>query len=1048
MGRGEKILGRGNLMSDNLLLKKIYNKLKFLLFYFFIATTSLSADQPAALFLLDANPNSRLHSMGDPTSAVDYTDSFSNPASLGWSPNYGFLISHWPGKFTDSNYNFISSVFPLKDVKNGLFSVSYLSYTSGDELIEELDGTTHSLTLESDKLISFGYGFKLEPQIYAGGNIKYLHSSLAEEYSASSFLFDLNIMKRTLDDRETFEFGLFNFGSGLKYLDQKEDLPSEIRFGYSYKKKLAPNSPLITSVGLKFIKGSSKALSLGAEVFPRNNLFSIRTGINKRTDLPADFNIGFGLRFPNIDFDLSYALKQDKDLNPSQYRFSLNYYFGSRNEYDIAKSYFEKGDKEKALALWGNMLSGEKYYADARSDIKKYREPPILDVYADLNDSNNDQVLAGGEDGEIVVTIKNKGKSIAEGVDVNLKIDEARLNDDIKIPIKIAKTPGILPGETKTVTFPVSASSEISVSKIPIEINVSEKEGYNPPPYTFYLNTKRFPPPNPLLAKYTFREDNTGLSQGNGNGIIEKGETVEVTGILSNLGESEARIKEISLLINSNDIELKTFTPEKNFTLKPGEYKKILFVLKISENYKGPDKLPILLKIKEKREKYSKDQSFNLFLKKFYLDPLISEEAEDLPLLSKLPDLPGPIPSDKAKRYQNNSIQIAGAPDLDFSYSLEGDENNNGVYEPGESLILKFRIRNYGTKTAENVKLTVSGDDFIKNLLKNNLLVGNIPAGSERTHTIELFIPDSIPRKTSDFNIGLKEKNGFNPNKILSLSVGFQPKEIKIEKTYPSLRPVPIVKPKNDSYYAIVIGISNYLDKSINLKYSDNDSSLAREYLENTLGIPSKNIKFLSNEKATKSSIEANINSLINKIKSQNQKPEKIFFYFSGHGIFDTEDPTTKTPFILPYDANLEYGNQTLISLKDISLKLRSTGTDVIMIVDSCFSGTKKGDLNNKEFLIARKGVAIEPIMNYENTTIFSASSGQQMAGEFNKVGNGYFTYYFLLGLKGEADINKDGKITDTELCEYVKEKVSDETDGAQTPDCKGEKETVLVKYK
>jgi hypothetical protein len=1036
-------------MSANLF-KKIYNKLKFLPFYFFIATTLLSSEEPAGLFLLDANPNSRLHSMGNVSSAVDYTDSFSNPASLGWSPNYGFLISHWPGKFTDSSYNFISSIFPIKDVKNGLFSISYLSYTSGDELIEELDGTTHSITLESDKLISFGYGSKLKPEIYAGGNIKYLHSSLAEEYSASSFLFDLNIMKRTLDDKETFEFGLFNFGGGLKYLDQKEDLPSEIRFGYSYKKKLAPNSPLITSAGLKFIKGGSKALSIGAEVFPKNNFFSIRAGINKRTDLPMDFNIGFGVRFPNIDFDLSYALKKNNDLNQSQsqYRFSLNYYFGSRNEYDIAKSYFEKGDKEKALALWGNILPGEKYYDDARLDIKKYREPPILNVYANLKDSNNDQVLAGGEDGEILINITNKGKSIAEGVQVNLKIDETKFGDDIKIPIKIAKTPGILPGETKTVSFPISASSEISVSKIPIEVNISEKEGYNPPPYTFYLNTKRFPPPNPLLAKYTFREDNTGLSQGNGNGIIEKGETVEVTGILSNFGESEARIKEVSLLINSNDIELKTFTQEKNFTLKPCEYKKILFVLKISENYKGPDKLPILLKIKEEREKYSKTQPINLSLKRFYLDPLTSEEAEDLSLLSKLPDLPGPIPFDKANRYKNNSIQIAGAPDLDFSYSLEGDENNNGVYEPGENLILKFRIRNYGTKTAENVKLNISGDDFIKNLLKEHLLVGDIPAGSVRTHTIEIPIPNSIPRKTSNFNIGLKEKNGFNPNKILSLSVGFQPKETKIEKTYPPLRPVPIAKQKNDSYYAIVIGISNYLDKSLNLKYSSNDSFLIKEYLENTLGIPSKNIKFLSDEKATKSSIEANINSLVTKLKSQNQKTEKIFFYFSGHGIFDTEDPTTKTPFILPYDANLEYGNQTLISLKDISLKLKETGADVIMIVDSCFSGTKKGNLNNKEFLLARKGIAIEPIMNYENTIIFSASNGKQMAGEFDKVKNSYFTYYFLLGLKGEADINKDGKITDIELCEYVKEKVSDETDGAQTPECKAEKETVLVKYK
>jgi len=256
------------------------------------------------------------------------------------------------------------------------------------------------------------------------------------------------------------------------------------------------------------------------------------------------------------------------------------------------------------------------------------------------------------------------------------------------------------------------------------------------------------------------------------------------------------------------------------------------------------------------------------------------------------------------------------------------------------------------------------------------------------------------------------------------------------------LRPVPIsgLQPRRKSA-ALVIGISGYQHLSKGLKYAESDAKIAKDYLKDVIGVPGENIKIFTGQDATKSRIEAEINRL------SERKPESVFLYFAGHGIFDQKNPASGNPFIVPYDADLDYGNDTLISLKDIVSKLEDSGaSEIAVILDSCFSG--EGGIGSEKQLLAKRAIAIEPVLDYRKTLILSAATGRQMAGEFEKTGNGYFTYYLLLGLKGEADKDRDGAVTDTELCEYVKGKVDEETSGAQTPECKNTKGMILGRYK
>ena len=68
----------------------------------------------------------------------------------------------------------------------------------------------------------------------------------------------------------------------------------------------------------------------------------------------------------------------------------------------------------------------------------------------------------------------------------------------------------------------------------------------------------------------------------------------------------------------------------------------------------------------------------------------------------------------------------------------------------------------------------------------------------------------------------------------------------------------------------------------------------------------------------------------------------------------------------------------------------------------------------------------------------------------FDPSQTGLFTYYLCVGLQGEADENRDHKITNGELSKYVSSKVQETSKkifGIQTPQFNGNKDFILVEY-
>ena len=233
--------------------------------------------------------------------------------------------------------------------------------------------------------------------------------------------------------------------------------------------------------------------------------------------------------------------------------------------------------------------------------------------------------------------------------------------------------------------------------------------------------------------------------------------------------------------------------------------------------------------------------------------------------------------------------------------------------------------------------------------------------------------------------------------------------------------PASTVKPK-DHAYAVIVGVEDYRDLPT-VDYAKRDAEMVRAYLTKSLGYREQNIVMLLNDRVTKSDLEARFEKWLPRQVGENKDAE-VFVYYGGHG---APDPNTNQAFLVPYNgdpAYLETSAYPLSRLYETLGKLPAKTITVVM--DSCFSGA--GGLS-----VIQKGarpmlIKVEnPLMAAQNMVVISAAAGNQISNALPEKRHGLFTYYFLKGLQGEADANKDGGVDVEELYAYLRPQVETE---------------------
>jgi hypothetical protein len=225
------------------------------------------------------------------------------------------------------------------------------------------------------------------------------------------------------------------------------------------------------------------------------------------------------------------------------------------------------------------------------------------------------------------------------------------------------------------------------------------------------------------------------------------------------------------------------------------------------------------------------------------------------------------------------------------------------------------------------------------------------------------------------------------------------------------------VSPKKHAY-AVVIGIEQYREKLPKADFADRDAKLVGEYLTKVLGYPEENVIVQVNERATGKDLEKYFE---NWLPNNVEKDGSVFVYYSGHG---SPNPKTGDAYLVPYDGDPGFLETTGYPLKRLYASLEKLlAKDVTVVLDSCFSGA--GGRSVIAQGLRPMGLSAEHAMKAAGkTVVLSASSGEQVSSTYLNQGHGLMTYFFLKGLQGDGDLNKDGIIDMVELYEYVKPNV------------------------
>jgi formylglycine-generating enzyme required for sulfatase activity len=220
-------------------------------------------------------------------------------------------------------------------------------------------------------------------------------------------------------------------------------------------------------------------------------------------------------------------------------------------------------------------------------------------------------------------------------------------------------------------------------------------------------------------------------------------------------------------------------------------------------------------------------------------------------------------------------------------------------------------------------------------------------------------------------------------------------------------------------YYALVIGVSEY-EEWPDLPNAVKDAREVASELE-ALGFT---VSLL---------LDPTSHQLIDALKKMTfqlgrERNLALLLYFAGHGETLELADGTELGYIVPKDCPLKKADTVgfddkAISMKELeSLTLKAHSMHVLMVFDSCFSGSLFNLVRAAPVDITEKSA--RPVRQF----ITAGGPGEQVPDR------SIFKIVFLDGIKGFADLNGDGYVTGSELGMHLQDKVVNYTRGGQHP--------------
>jgi tetratricopeptide (TPR) repeat protein len=206
--------------------------------------------------------------------------------------------------------------------------------------------------------------------------------------------------------------------------------------------------------------------------------------------------------------------------------------------------------------------------------------------------------------------------------------------------------------------------------------------------------------------------------------------------------------------------------------------------------------------------------------------------------------------------------------------------------------------------------------------------------------------------------------------------------------------------------YALVVGISNFADPAINLRYAAKDAVDFAKFLTSDAHFPVDNVKLLTDKDATRDNI---IKQLGGGWLGRRAGPDDlVVIYVSSHGS-TAKDEAGGVNFLVAHDTEPEALLSTGIPMQWLSqiIKEQVHARRVVLVMDVCHSGASAG---GQKGLIRENQFDLTKVPIGEGQAIICSSAPEQVSWESKTYANSVFTRKLIEGLKqnnGQADLNQ-----------------------------------------